>query len=122
MARPDGSLWSHSTLNFSRPYFALTLSFNILTSALLVLRLLYLRKQVVSAIGLEHAKVYTTAAAIIVESTLPLGLYSLVLVIVYGIQDRDYTEDLLIVPLVHLEVMSYVLNNKLNLTVTIYRL
>lgn len=105
MARPDGSLWSHSTLNFSRPYFALSLSFNILTSTLLILRLLYLRRQVVSAIGFEHASVYTTAAAIIVESVLPLGLYSLVLVIVYGIQDREYTEDLLIVPLAHLEVM-----------------
>ena len=94
IAQPDQSLWAHATVNFSRPYFILLLSFNVTASTLLIARLLYMRKQVISAIGPEHARVYTNAATIIVESALPFALYSFVLVVLYGLQ--NYGEDLLI--------------------------
>ncbi|KZT70997.1 hypothetical protein DAEQUDRAFT_645787, partial [Daedalea quercina L-15889] len=104
LAQPDQGWWGHSIQNFSRPYFLIVLSFNIITSALLVARLLYMRRLIIRVIGPEHARVYTAAATIVIESALPLGLYCLVLAVIYSIQ--NYAENLLIVALVQLEAMA----------------
>ena len=102
MAHEGQNLWSQATLKLSRPYLVLTLSFNIITSTLLVLRLLYMRKEVLAHIGPDHATAYTTAAAIITESMLPVSIFSSVLVLLYGLQDG--AENLLINILLHVEV------------------
>lgn len=102
MAHEGQNLWSQATLKLSRPYLVLTLSFNIITSTLLVSRLLYLRKEVLRHIGPDHATAYTTAAAIITESMLPVSIFSSVLVLLYGLQDG--AENLLINILLHVEV------------------
>ncbi|TFY53437.1 hypothetical protein EVJ58_g9455 [Rhodofomes roseus] len=101
--RPDNAIWERSTVNLSQPYFVLVMSFNVVTSTLLVSRLLYVRRQTIAAIGPEHARVYTTAAAIIVESALPFSIYSFVLVVLYGL--GNHGEDLLLPLFVQLEAI-----------------
>ncbi|KZT08377.1 uncharacterized protein LAESUDRAFT_676421 [Laetiporus sulphureus 93-53] len=103
-SKPDGSLWNNATVDFSLPYFALSMSLNVIVTTMLVVRLLYMRRRVASALGPEHGKMYTSIAAIVVESALPYGVVSFIFLVSYGLQSN--VSNLFLNLLVQVECMA----------------
>lgn len=101
-AEPNSSLWADGTLNFSLPYFSLSMALNIFLTILLVSRLLYMRYKIISTLGAQYGKTYTGIATMVLESALPLGLVSLVFIVLYSIHNT--AELLLLVLLVQVQV------------------
>lgn len=101
-AEPNSSLWADGTLNFSLPYFSLSMALNIFLTILLVSRLLYMRYKITSTLGAQYGKTYTGIATMVLESALPLGLVSLVFIVLYSIHNT--AELLLLVLLVQVQV------------------
>ncbi|EMD39076.1 hypothetical protein CERSUDRAFT_47914, partial [Gelatoporia subvermispora B] len=89
-ALPGDSLWSQNTFDFSMLYWSMSMSLNIILTATLVSRLLWMRRQIVQVLGPQHSRTYTSIAAMIVESALPYALVSFVFVVLYGLQDTAF--------------------------------
>jgi len=76
---------SPSDVRFEVPYASLVTALNVLITAILIPRLLELRRQV-SATTSEMKDKFTSTESIIIESAFPSGLISLVFVVLYGLQ------------------------------------
>lgn len=77
------------------------MSLSMLLTLLLVSRLFWLRRKLIKAMGKEHGGVYTSIAAMLVESALPYGIISAVYIILYGLQNP--AQSLFLGPLVQVE-------------------
>ncbi|KAK7688206.1 hypothetical protein QCA50_008576 [Cerrena zonata] len=86
-AQPDASLWSDGVLNFSVPFFSLSMALNIFLTLLLILRLLYMRHKIQSTVGVQYGRTYTNIATMVLESALPNALVSVVFVVLYAIHN-----------------------------------
>ena len=82
VSRPNLSLWS--SLNYSLPYFALSLALNISVSCLIVARLVHLRCTLTNLLGSEHAIQCTSIIAMIVESALLFSVFSVLSLVTYA--------------------------------------
>jgi len=69
--KPGGFFFSGKAVNFGTPYYSITVSMNIIVTALICARLFYMSRQVREAIGVQNAKLYTSIAAILIESAAP---------------------------------------------------
>ncbi|CAL1697306.1 unnamed protein product [Somion occarium] len=103
-AEPQSSLWADGTLNFSVPYFSLSMALNIFLTILLVSRLMYMRHKITSTLGAQYGKTYTGIATMVLESALPYGLTSLVFIVLYAIHNT--AANLLLPLLVQVECIS----------------
>ncbi|EMD39212.1 hypothetical protein CERSUDRAFT_152269 [Gelatoporia subvermispora B] len=103
-ALPGGSLWSTNTINFSVPYWSISMSLNIILTLLLVARLLWMRRRISQVLGPQYSSTYTSVAAMIIESALPYALVSFVFVVLYGLQNT--AENLFIPVLTQVECIS----------------
>ncbi|RPD60192.1 hypothetical protein L226DRAFT_571168 [Lentinus tigrinus ALCF2SS1-7] len=83
-SRPDASLWTHTTVQFSLPYFSISISLNILLTLLLVGRLYYMSARAKRAIGREHAATYSSIASMLIESAVPYAIAGLIFIITYA--------------------------------------
>ena len=83
-SRPDASLWTHTTVQFSLPYFSVSISLNILLTLLLVGRLFYMSERAKRAIGREHAATYSSIASMLIESAVPYAVTGLIFIITYA--------------------------------------
>lgn len=72
-AQPGAGLWAHTTVEFALPFWSFSVGLNIILSLAIALRLIMMRRALARTIGPEHGKVYTSIAAMIVESS---ALYS----------------------------------------------
>ncbi|KAI0309238.1 hypothetical protein OF83DRAFT_1179865 [Amylostereum chailletii] len=63
------------------------MTLSIVLTILLVTRLLYMRHQVISAMGSHYGQMYASIASMLVESALPYGVFSFIFIILYGIQN-----------------------------------
>jgi hypothetical protein len=95
-AQPNSSLWAHTTLNFSVPYFSISMGLNVLPTSMLVTRLFHMRHKIVKALGSRHGKTYTNIAAMILESATPYGIISFIFLVLYT---TNNTAALLFIPL-----------------------
>ncbi|KAI0919681.1 hypothetical protein AcV5_001677 [Taiwanofungus camphoratus] len=87
-ARPNSSLWANNTLNFSVPYWSLSIALNLLLTILLISRLLYLRRMILSTpLGHSLGSAYTGVAMVVLESALPYFLVSFVFIVLYGLNN-----------------------------------
>ncbi|KAJ3570788.1 hypothetical protein NP233_g4165 [Leucocoprinus birnbaumii] len=103
-AHPNSSLFTANTIDFSLPYFAISMGLNMLLSLLLVGRLLWMRHRLHQTLGSAYTRLYSTIAVIILESALPYALVSLVFIVLYG---TNNTAAVMFIPLtVQLECIS----------------
>ncbi|KLO07054.1 hypothetical protein SCHPADRAFT_922993 [Schizopora paradoxa] len=72
-AQPGAGLTGHTTVIFALPFWSFSVGLNILLSLAIAFKLLMIRRALVPTIGPERGKVYTSVAAMIVESS---ALYS----------------------------------------------
>ncbi|OSX62091.1 hypothetical protein POSPLADRAFT_1181307 [Postia placenta MAD-698-R-SB12] len=104
LALPDGSLWTGPAYKIDLAYWATSMSLSMLLTLLLVSRLFWLRRKLIKAMGKEHGGVYTSIAAMLVESALPYGIISAVYIILYGLQNP--AQSLFLGPLVQVECIA----------------
>ncbi|KAH8078065.1 hypothetical protein BXZ70DRAFT_689954 [Cristinia sonorae] len=69
--KPGGWFFSGKAVNFGTPYYSITVSMNVIITSLICGRLFYLSRQVRQALGKENAKLYTSIAAMLIESAAP---------------------------------------------------
>ncbi|KAJ2925020.1 hypothetical protein H1R20_g12085, partial [Candolleomyces eurysporus] len=83
-SEPMGSLWAERAVLYGLPYFCLSMSVNMLVTAIIITRLLLARRSIQSVMGKDHGKEYTGVAAMLIESALPPALVSAVLIALYA--------------------------------------
>ncbi|KAI5836132.1 hypothetical protein K523DRAFT_323529 [Schizophyllum commune Tattone D] len=83
VSQPTESLWLHVDVGLT--YFSLSLAVNLLLTLLIVGRLLSLSNQVTRMLGSQHARTYTSVAALLVESAAPYAVANLIFIVTYGI-------------------------------------
>ncbi|KAH7902984.1 hypothetical protein BJ138DRAFT_1021282 [Hygrophoropsis aurantiaca] len=83
-AQPNGTLWAQSTLNFSIPFFSISMSLTVSLTIAIVLRLIRMRRRIRSILGTEHGSTYTGVAAMVVESALPFAAVCLIFLALYA--------------------------------------
>ena len=83
-SRPTASLWTSTTVQFTVPYFSISIALNILLTLLLVGRLLYMAYNATQTIGRDHSTAYISIATMFVESAAPYAITGLVFIITYA--------------------------------------
>lgn len=72
--------------SFAVPYFSLCLGLNVVLTSLIVVRLLYMRRRL-RGLGKQHTRVYTSLAAVVVDSALPYTLVSAFVIVTIAMDD-----------------------------------
>ncbi|KAM5531778.1 hypothetical protein V8D89_014548 [Ganoderma adspersum] len=83
-SRPTASLWTDTTVQFTVPYFSISIGLNILLTLLLVSRLLYMGYHARRTIGKDHSQTYISIATMLVESAAPYAITGLMFIIMYA--------------------------------------
>jgi len=83
-AQPGASLWSHTTIQFALPFWSFSIGLNMFMSLAIAFRLMQMRRSLTFAIGVEHAKMYTSIASMIVESAALYSVTGMVYLICYA--------------------------------------
>jgi len=86
-SQPGLSLYSDVPLAFGTAYYIISLSFNILITILITIRLLMYRRTVLATLPPEHAKHYVSLATIIVESAALYSVFALMFIVTYAIEN-----------------------------------
>ncbi|KAG6826140.1 hypothetical protein H0H92_000995 [Tricholoma furcatifolium] len=81
VSAPSSSLWASTSINFTLPYFCTSLALNIVSTLVIVARLLYFRHRVSSSLGAGYGSQYTTIAAMLVESAAIYSVSSLLFLV-----------------------------------------
>ncbi|KAJ7622539.1 hypothetical protein FB45DRAFT_838605 [Roridomyces roridus] len=72
------------TINWTIPYFSLSLSTNILVTIAIVIRLFVYRRRVAKVFGQNHGSQYTSVAAMLVESAFLYSAFSILFLVPFG--------------------------------------
>ncbi|KAG1732946.1 hypothetical protein EDB19DRAFT_1732146 [Suillus lakei] len=82
-AMPMSNLWRGLAAQFGISWVALTVGFNIIVTAMIVSRLLFIHRKVQFVLTDEQRSAYTGTAAILVESALPFTVLGIVYLATY---------------------------------------
>ncbi|KAJ7091128.1 hypothetical protein C8R44DRAFT_750620 [Mycena epipterygia] len=79
----SASPWDTPGINYTTPYFAMSLALNILVTLLIVVRLMLHRNRInqTRAMGTNHGAQYTSFAAMIIESAAIYSIFSLLFLV-----------------------------------------
>lgn len=83
-SRPNASLWTTTTVQFTLPYFTISVSLNIILTLLLVGQLLRMSYDLRKTMGKNHAATYISIAAMLLESATPYAAVGLIFIITYA--------------------------------------
>jgi hypothetical protein len=78
------SVYNTSTVNWTIPYFSLSLALNILVTLAIVGRLFLYRHRVIRAIGPGHGRQYVGIATMIVESAAIYSSFSILFLVPFA--------------------------------------
>ncbi|TFY65000.1 hypothetical protein EVJ58_g2250 [Rhodofomes roseus] len=81
---PNGNFFGSRAASFGVPYYALTISLNILLTLLIVARLLTLAHTVRATMGAHAARLYTGVAALMAESAAPYAAVGIMFLVPYA--------------------------------------
>lgn len=84
-ASPEG-LFSQTTTNFALPYFAISLSLNIILTLLIVGRMWFYQREGRAVFGQSYGKHYASISAMFIESAALYAICSILLLATYAIQ------------------------------------
>jgi len=104
LTQPGASLWTSVAISFGIPYWSISVSLNIIVTLLIVGRLFYLRMRTRMALSKEHAKMYTSIAAMLVESAMLYSTFGLIFIISYA--RNSMVQNVLLPTLGHIQAVS----------------
>ncbi|ESK90410.1 hypothetical protein Moror_13676 [Moniliophthora roreri MCA 2997] len=79
------SPWETTGINFTAPYYAMSLALNILVTVLIVVRLLIYRHRITKAMGSSHGSHYTSLMAMVVESAAIYSSFALAFLVPFAV-------------------------------------
>ncbi|KAF8507405.1 hypothetical protein JB92DRAFT_2735378 [Gautieria morchelliformis] len=79
------SPWSATGINFTIPYYSMSLALNILVTILIVVRLLLFRRRINKLLGKSHGAHYASLAAMIVESAAMYSSFALLFLVPFAL-------------------------------------
>jgi hypothetical protein len=84
---PSSSPWDTAGINFTTPYFAMSLALNILVTILIVVRLMLYRRRINQALpsNTNHGAQYVSLAAMVYESAAIYSVFSLLFLVPFTI-------------------------------------
>ncbi|KAG2114520.1 hypothetical protein DEU56DRAFT_188549 [Suillus clintonianus] len=82
-AMPMSNIWQGLAAQFGISWVALTVSFNVIVTALIISRLLFFHRTVRSVLTDEQRSTYTGLVAILVESALPFTVLGIAYLVTY---------------------------------------
>jgi len=85
--KPDGDFFGIDSIKFAVSYYAITITLNIVLTVFICIRLSRMSKWFTRTLGKANGKVYSTAAAILVESAAPYSILGLMYLIPFSRQD-----------------------------------
>lgn len=98
LTRPEEvGFLSTSSIQFDVPYVSLATALSILIAVILVPRLLELRRQISLTVTSNEKKNFTSIESLIVESSFPNGVISIVFIVLYGVSQ---VTSVLLIPLI----------------------
>lgn len=80
------SVYIAKIVNWTIPYLSLSLALNILVTIFIVVRLLLQRRRITRALGNLHGVHYTSIVAMIIESAALYSVFSLLLLVPFGLK------------------------------------
>ncbi|KAF8815711.1 hypothetical protein BYT27DRAFT_7079105 [Phlegmacium glaucopus] len=83
---PNGNFFGVDVVKIAVSYYTITISMNIVLTILICIRLIRMSKYISNVLGEEAASVYTSAAAILVESAAFYSAAGIMYLIPYGLQ------------------------------------
>ncbi|KAK0477369.1 hypothetical protein IW261DRAFT_1421076 [Armillaria novae-zelandiae] len=104
LALPGAAIWGSSIAKISIPYWALSITFTLLVTIMIVSRVLLMRRRIRDTLGSEYGRAYTGIAAMLVECALPYALISSVYIILYGL--RSTASNLFVPLMIMVEAMT----------------
>jgi len=89
VSAPASSPWGNlsNAINFTAPYFWMSLSLNISMTIAICARLLFYRRRITRVLGPNHGTQYTSVAAMIVESSFIYSAFSLLFLIPFALNN-----------------------------------
>ena len=84
-SKPGLSLYSKEPLAFGTAYYATSLGLNVVLTALIVLRLLMFRRQLLAHLPPEHARQYLSIVSLIVESASLYSAFAIAFLVSYAL-------------------------------------
>ncbi|KAF9562253.1 hypothetical protein CPC08DRAFT_634288 [Agrocybe pediades] len=85
--KPDGDFFGLDSIKFAVSYYSITITLNIVLTVFICMRLSTMSKWFTNTLGKENGKVYSTAAAMLVESAAPYSILGLMYLIPFSRQD-----------------------------------
>jgi len=79
------SPWAASGINFTIPYYSMSLALNILVTILIVIQLLIYRNRISKVLGKAHGAEYASVAAMIVESAAMYSSFALLFLVPFAL-------------------------------------
>lgn len=76
-----------ASINWTIPFFSLSLSLNIILTIAITSRLLFYRQNIVSVMGTSHGSQYASIAAMIVESAAIFSTFSLLFLVPFAMNN-----------------------------------
>lgn len=80
----NASPFVNTNLNWTIPYFSLSLAINLFVTIAVVARLYMLRRRIALVLGRNHGSQYTSVAAMIVESASLYSIFSICFLVPFG--------------------------------------
>ncbi|KAJ6630991.1 hypothetical protein B0H10DRAFT_701937 [Mycena sp. CBHHK59/15] len=80
---PGGDLFHGTAVNFGIPWIVLTITFNVLVTAMITIRLFWVSRSMRKVLARDRTEVYTSVIAILVESALPFTLLGICYLVTY---------------------------------------
>jgi len=77
-----------SGITFTIPDFSISVAINVLVTLLIVGRLLVTRRQIKAALGPEHSKIFTSIAAMLIESAALFSVTGLIFIVAFARQSK----------------------------------
>jgi len=100
IASSNGAVFTN--INFQLAYLSISVSTNFIYTILVTGRLLFMRKQIRAALGEEHSKIYTSVAAMVVESSALYSAFGVLYVITFALHNK--VENLVFLWIIHVQV------------------
>ncbi|KAF8518272.1 hypothetical protein BU17DRAFT_48850 [Hysterangium stoloniferum] len=96
-----------TSIGFQLAFLIISVSTNFIYTILVAGRLLVLRKQITLALGEEHAKVYVSVAAMVVESSALYTVFGIIYVVTYALHSN--VENLIFLWIIHVQGIAQLL-------------
>jgi hypothetical protein len=88
LSAPTSSAWNKfNGINFTAPYFYMSLALNISITIAICARLFFFRRRIASALGPNHGTHYTSVAAMLAESSFLYSAFSLLFLIPFALNN-----------------------------------